>query len=790
MAPKTNSRRTRIIWPLFLAASTSAVITRSQEAVPFPVEAAIRVQKFADGTPVAVSADGAWLAYTVQDVEKVKAIDLESYNRTGVSPMASGTDIWVENIGKSTARNLTNGQGDNWCPIWSPDGRYLAFLSTRDGGGHARLWLWDKNTKELRKISNINISGDGFEWTRDSRGLLATILPGQDNPGAPFPKTSKLAEQPQHPNASTAPKVLIYKAGLSSDPKQEPQSDPWSLDLYLKDMALVAIDSGKSEIIVHDKRIASYRLSPDGARVAYAQPKRFEKAGTQQILFDLAVVDLSIKQDKVLATDIRFDFDGAAFSWSPDGERLAFHTGGGEERNYDCYVVDIPGGIPRNVTKLPAMKHSAARKSAAPVWDAKGDSIYFLREGAVWQAGSSGGKAQEIGAVGGREVIEIISIVERLLWRPHGDQWIVVVTHDNDGKQDGIYGFDVVTGQSKRLVEKGQCYTCANSLDHFMVTAGGRQVVYFAEDAQHPKDLWISDAAFGKAMQLTHLNGQFDRYRKGAARLVHWLSDTGEPLQGALLMPANFKEGVRYPLIVWVYGGRLLSDNFDHFGLAYAGALNMQLFATRGYAVLLPDAPLHAGTPMLDLAATVLPGVNKVIEMGIADPDRLGVMGQSYGGYSTLGLIVRTTRFKAAVEIDGMADYVGFYGEMAKDGSAFGTALSELSQRVGWMGGTPWQFRDRYIENSPVFYLDKVETPLLIVHGSNDMTVAPFLGDEIFVGLRRLGKEVVYAKYEGEGHSPLDWNYADQVDFCNRIIAWFNLHLAETPPAEAVRPGK
>lgn len=749
------------------------------------------MQKFADGTPVAVSPDGAWLAYTVQDAEKVKAIDLESYNRTGVSPMASGTDIWVENVGKGTARNLTNGQGDNWCPIWSPDGRYLAFLSTRDGSGHARLWLWDKNTIELREISDINVSGDGFEWTRDSRGLLATIRPEEHNPGAPFPKTSELAEPSQRPNASTAPKVLIYKAdGLSSGPKQEPQSDPWSLDLYLKDMALVAIDSGKSEIIVHDKRIASYRLSPDGARVAYTQPKRFEKPGTQQILFDLAVVELSTRQDKVLATDIRFDFDGAAFSWSPDGERLAFHTGGGEERNYDCYVVDIPGGIPRNVTKLPAMKHSAARKSAAPVWGTKGDSMYFLREGAVWRAGSSGGKAQEIGAVHGREVTEIISIAGGLLWRPHGDQWIVVVTHDDDGKQDGIYAFDVVTGQSKLLMEKGQCYTCANSLDHFMVTAGGKQVVYFAEDAQHAKDLWISDAAFGKAIQLTHLNGQFDRYRKGAARLVHWLSDTGEPLQGALLMPANFKEGVRYPLIVWVYGGRLLSDNFDHFGLAYAGALNMQLFATRGYAVLLPDAPLHAGTPMLDLAATVLPGVNKVIEMGIADPDRLGVMGQSYGGYSTLSLIVRTTRFKAAVEIDGMADYVGFYGEMAKDGSAFGTALSELSQRVGWMGGTPWQFRDRYIENSPVFYLDKVETPLLIVHGSSDTTVAPFLGDEIFVGLRRLGKEVVYVKYEGEGHSPLDWSYADQVDFCNRIIAWFNLHLADTPPAEAVRLGK
>lgn len=201
----------------------------------------------------------------------------------------------------------------------------------------------------------------------------------------------------------------------------------------------------------------------------------------------------------------------------------------------------------------------------------------------------------------------------------------------------------------------------------------------------------------------------------------------------------------------------------------------MQLLATRGYAILLPDAPQNLGTPMLDLAKTVLPGVSKVIEMGIADPDRLGVMGHSYGGYSTLSLIVQTKRFKAAVSLDGMGDMVGAYGQMRKDGTAFGTSMEE--QGSGLMGDTPWQVRERYVENSPIFYLDRVETPLLIVHGSNDTTVAPFLGDEMFVDLRRLGREVVYAKYEGEGHSPLSWSHGNQVDLCNRMIAWFEAHL-------------
>jgi dipeptidyl aminopeptidase/acylaminoacyl peptidase len=167
--------------------------------------------------------------------------------------------------------------------------------------------------------------------------------------------------------------------------------------------------------------------------------------------------------------------------------------------------------------------------------------------------------------------------------------------------------------------------------------------------------------------------------------------------------------------------------------------------------------------------------VNKTIEMGVADQDRLGLMGHSYGGYSTLSLIVQTKRFKAAMDVDGLADLIGAYGAMQEGGAAFGTSIAEQGQ--GLMGGTPWQFLKRYLENSPIFYLDRVETPLLIVHGASDTTVPPFLGDEVFVGLRRLGKKVEYARYEGEGHSPSYWSYANQVDFCNRMISWFDLYL-------------
>jgi dipeptidyl aminopeptidase/acylaminoacyl peptidase len=294
----------------------------------------------------------------------------------------------------------------------------------------------------------------------------------------------------------------------------------------------------------------------------------------------------------------------------------------------------------------------------------------------------------------------------------------------------------------------------------------------------------VGDADFQHLRQMTHLNPEVEKYRMGTRRQIEWLSLDGKRLRGALLLPASYEAGKQYPLIVEVYGGQLQSKSLRTFSDWGSSELNLQLLATRGYAVLLPDAPLDKGTPMLDHVKTILPGVNKVIEVGIADPQRLGVMGHSYGGYGVLSLTVQTKRFKAAVSSAGFGDLIAFYGEMSKDGVAYGAGVIE--QRQGQLGGTPWQYRERYIENSPVSYLDRVETPLLILHGSDDTVVAPFLSDEVFVGLRRLGKEVEYANYEAEGHVVL--GHTNFMDYCQRIIDWFDNHLKKPEDQAAEKP--
>lgn len=761
----------------FVAVGLGMLLTVSaggQQLAPLPVDAALDTKTFGQYSPVQFSPDSKWLVYVIQDNRKSSTAEIQQYARTGVPLNAIGADIFVVGVAKGDAKSVTGGKGNNWAPAWSPDGRYLAFFSDRDASQQANLWIWEVATDKVWKASDVNIRGDVIQWMPNSREVLVTALPENLTPAEYAEHVLRTGNQKSEEARPFGSTVMVYRSSPISQAKgAEKQSDPWSLEGYLRDLTLVDVSSGKVRRIERSKRIAKYSISPDGSHIAYTAPQRFEKPGSQQILFDLTVVLSSNGQTRIVVSNIRLGYDGAAFSWSPDGARLAYQTGG-TEANGDCYVIDVSGENLRNITAFSSQQVS---RGWPPLWDESGLRIYFIREGALWQAFLGQHIAAELTRISNRQMICLIPQRDVLLWSPDGGRSTVVVTHDDQAKQSGFFKVDLTNGQATKLLERGQCYTCINGVQFVAVAPGGCQLAYFAEDAQHDRDLWLSDCDFRFPRRLTHVNPQFDKYHMGPPRLIEWRSLDGQPTSGALLLPSGYESGKRYPLITYVYGGSLLSNHFSTFGFGNGGVDNMQLFATRGYAVLLPDAPLHLGSSMFDLVKTVLPGIDKAIEMGIANPDRLGIMGHSYGGYSVLSLIVQTQRFKAAVAADGYGDLIAAYGQMSKDGSAFHTSIAE--QGPASMGGTPWQFRDRYIENSPVFFLDRSETPLLLVHGDEDTTVAPFLSDEVFVDLRRLDREVEYAKYRGEGHSLLYWSHANQHDYCNRVITWFDKYLAD-----------
>ncbi len=255
---------------------------------------------------------------------------------------------------------------------------------------------------------------------------------------------------------------------------------------------------------------------------------------------------------------------------------------------------------------------------------------------------------------------------------------------------------------------------------------------------------------------------------------MDYLGSEGQPLRGALLLPPGWTAGTRVPMIVEIYPGDYKHSNAIHrFGFGDVnGPFNKQMLATRGYAVLVPETPQGVGTPMRDLAANTNAAINRVVELGIADPDRLGVFGHSYGGFSTISIVTQTPRFKAAVVSAGFADLTAFYGEIQESGL---DAWANWVEDDARMGGSPWQYRSRYIENSPIFSLDRVTTPVLLLHGANDATTRVFYAGQIFSSLRRLGREVEMRRYEGEGH--VLEQRENIVDYWNAVIRWYETYL-------------
>jgi dipeptidyl aminopeptidase/acylaminoacyl peptidase len=337
-------------------------------------------------------------------------------------------------------------------------------------------------------------------------------------------------------------------------------------------------------------------------------------------------------------------------------------------------------------------------------------------------------------------------------------------------KKTGAARVDLASGKSRTLLLRGDLHRARTFTTD--VSPDGKQIVFGRQDATHPEDLWVAGADFSSTRRLTQINPALEGFTYGTTRLVDW-SGNGKTLRGALLTPAGYESGKRYPTIVNVYGGSSRSNSLFRFGLSGAGVENMQIFATRGYAMLLPDTPidLEKHAPMSQIAAGVLPGVDRVVEMGVADPDRLGVMGHSYGGYSTLSLVVQSPRFHAAMASASISNLISMYGEF-QNGESGGIGYLEKGQ--GNMGDTPWKERERYIANSPFFFLDRVQTPVLLVHGGLDV---PENAEQTYVALKRLGKPVELAIYEGEQHWEGTWGYANQVDYWKRMLAWFGRYL-------------
>jgi dipeptidyl aminopeptidase/acylaminoacyl peptidase len=262
-------------------------------------------------------------------------------------------------------------------------------------------------------------------------------------------------------------------------------------------------------------------------------------------------------------------------------------------------------------------------------------------------------------------------------------------------------------------------------------------------------DLWTSDTSFRDIKKVSNANPQQAEYVWGKAELMQYINADGKKLRSILVKPDNFDPAKKYPLMVYIY--EELSEGLHNYRAPNPGtSINITRYVSNGYVVLMPDIVYDTGYPGESAEKCVIPAVNTVVAQGFIDPKRIGIQGHSWGGYQITHLITRTNLFAAVEAGASVSNMVSAYG-----GIRWGTGMSRAFQyekTQSRIGAPPWDAPLQFVENSPIFWVEKVHTPYLTIHNDEDDAVPWYQGIEFFSAMRRLGKEAYMFVYNGEPH--------------------------------------
>jgi dipeptidyl aminopeptidase/acylaminoacyl peptidase len=307
---------------------------------------------------------------------------------------------------------------------------------------------------------------------------------------------------------------------------------------------------------------------------------------------------------------------------------------------------------------------------------------------------------------------------------------------------------------------------------------------YVVEAFEDSPDAFVGAGDLKDAKQVTKTNPFQDRYAWGHSELIEYKNDQGERLQGALYYPAGYEAGKRYPMIVYMY--ERLSDSLHRYvAPAERDPYNASVFTSLGYFVLEPDIAFRKREPGLSVAECVGAAVKKVIQMGLVDSTKVGIVGHSWGGFDTTFLATHTDLFAAAVAGAPITDLVSNYGNHHWSIGIAETDHIETGQQR--MEVPLWEDLPAYIRNSAVFGVQNMKTPLMIEVGDSDGTVFWHQGVELYNVARRAKKDVVLLVYAGEDHGLR--KKPNQLDYHRRIVEWFGHYLKNEPAPSWITNG-
>ena len=627
-----------------------------------------------------LSPDGSTVAFTRTTID----LDARAYRSA----------IWTVPFGGGEARQLTGGTARDRGASWSPDGRWLAFLSDREGN-KGQLFVIPTDGGEARQLTTGLAGVEGATWSPDSTCLV-------------FSSRVRPAEEPSILDAPAPPPLREIR------------------------------------------------------RIKY----RFDGRGLLDGRTHLFVVALDGSAPRQITDG---DWDDSAPAWSPDGTSVAFASDRTETRDWqdssDIYVVPAAGGEARQLTR-------STHALGAPSWSRDGKTIACLGRtvdapsGAntrLWIVPASGGDpvclTADLDVSIGSDVLTDLRaghVTQAPIWTADGTRLRVPISERGNVRLDEI-GLD---GSVRSLVGGDRVLLECDG--------AGDRIVFAATTSTEPGDLFALDGADER--RLTHVNAPLlDTLALATPERLEFVGAGGQPVEGWFLPGRG--EGKR-PLILEIHGGphALYGNAFFH---------ELQLLAAQGYHVLYTNprgskgygerfcSEIAGGWGDLDYY-DLMAAVDTIVQRPDVDAERLGVAGGSYGGFMTNWIVGHTDRFKAAVTMRCLSNFVSFYGT-----SDIGPWFGERE-----MAGSPRDQIERYWHLSPLAHVEKVQTPILILHGEQDLRCPLEQAEQWFVSLRRLGKTAEFIRFPEESH---DMSRSGRPDRrllrLGRIVAWFDRYL-------------
>ena len=675
------------------------------------------------------SKDGSWLAYAVS------------------SAKAEEDGAFVRKMSDGTIVTLQKGKGNYKSLAFDEAGSQLAFLSDQAE--------YDKDVSPYR----------AYYWKPGD--AAATELVSATTRGVP--QGMVVSDQAAPRFSRDGSQLYLGTAPPPAPPAAEGAPAPRGVDLWhwqdplLQPMQRVRAQQERTRsyrAVVHvadkgaDKRFVQL-ATPEFPNVAPGEDSA-RAVGTSELPYrremswdttynDVALVDLKTGQRQPILQHFRGNP-----TMSPGGRYLLYF----DETEADWFTYRISDGAKVNLTaklNLNFWREDHDSPSLPPAygsagWTTKDASVLLYDKYDIWEIKPDGTAPRMLTAGDGRKsqiVYRYRSLdpEERVI---PTDKPILLSANDDKTESSGFYR---VTYSGSAVPEK--IVMVDKSFGQVIKARNADRVVFTQARFDEFPDLWTSDTSFRDIKKVSNANPQQSEYLWGKAELMHYINADGKTLRAIIAKPENFDPAKKYPLMVYIY--EELSEGLHSYRAPNPGtSISITRYVSNGYVVLMPDIVYETGYPGESAEKCVIPAVNTVVAQGYIDPKRIGIQGHSWGGYQITHLITRTNMFAAVQAGASVSDMVSAYG-----GIRWGTGMSRAFQyekTQSRIGLPPWDAPLQFIENSPIFWVEKVRTPYLSIHNDEDDAVPWYQGIEFFSAMRRLGKEAYMFVYNGEPH--------------------------------------